>query len=105
MIAPIRTSPNVAARRPSGPHHVGQLLPQVLARYGIVLTAAELAAFRPATGKTSLTEKALSPEKATLPRRSRRQPLERGTTARDRKVQLPLFSSSERSSVNALATR
>jgi hypothetical protein len=43
MIAPLRSTSKPAARVSTQP--IGQLLPQVLARYGISMTAEELAAF------------------------------------------------------------
>jgi hypothetical protein len=112
MIAPIRTSPDVAVSTSPGLQHVGQLLPQILARYGIVMTAAELAAFCPTMKKNISSEKAASPKQMTFrprtkvsARQSHRQPTERTTTAHRRKVQLPLFPSTQHTTSSGLAVR
>jgi hypothetical protein len=112
MIAPIRISPDVAVSTPAGLQHVGQLLPQILARYGIVMTAAELAAFCPTMEKSISSEKTTSrkhvaprPRTKVSLRQSHRQPMERATNVHRRKVQLPLFPSSQRITSGNLAVR
>jgi hypothetical protein len=101
MIAPIRTSPNAAESTSTGPQHVGNLLPLVLARYGIVLTAAELAALRPAA-----SEKTTARQPPKLPlrgahRTSRKQIL----ATHCKQVQLPLFPSNTRTTTHSIAVR
>jgi hypothetical protein len=100
MIAPLR-NPSPRVEMPSGPRHIGSLLPAVLARYGIVISEAELAAFQTSTPKTSKV--ALQPAKLSS-RRFRHGLSERSASSQHCKmVQLPLFTSSGRSAASGLA--
>ena len=100
MIAPLRY-PLPAAETPlPGPRHIGQLLPQILARYGIVMSAAELAALSPSTPEKAAAP--LRPSKLSS-RRFRGRSSEPAASGHHNMVQLPLFPSANRSTASGMA--
>jgi hypothetical protein len=107
MIAPIRNRPTPRQVESTDPRHIGQLLPALLARYGIVISEAELATL-------SLSRSERRPfvsMKQTVPRepsrissgRMRRRPLRTTASAHRKMVQLPLFAATDRSAVSSFA--
>jgi|ERR1700690_290529 hypothetical protein len=100
MIAPLRKQPTNEAQS-SGPCHVGQLLPAILARYGIVMSAAELSAYGFVT-----REAMQSSRSSQLPaRRTRRVPVEMSDASPQKLVQMPLFPSTDRAAAGSLVAR
>ncbi len=96
MIAPIRKQPVSRQMESTDPRHIGQLLPALLARYGIVISETELA-----TLSSSRPERGLFVfVKQTVPRGPskissgpvRRRPLRTTASAHCKMVQLPLFA-------------
>jgi hypothetical protein len=94
-----------------GVQPIGQLLSGVLARYGIVMTAAELAAFRIGTTKVSSKRRLNEQLSRHQPRREwpqRRARLNRAALKNTpigqnkKMVQLPLFLSVDRRTINEL---
>ncbi len=109
MIAPIRSRPIPQQREPTGPRHIGQLLSAVLARYGIVISEAELVAFSPSHPQSapSMSVKQIAPRRS--PKISsgqvRRRPLRTTASAHRNMVQLPLFTPTDRAAVSSFAAR
>jgi hypothetical protein len=107
MIAPNRNLPTSAEVPLAGPRHIGQLLPQLLARYGIVISAAELAALAPVTRQTaaaSFKREPTPPRRAKLSSRGLRgKPLARGISTPRKMVQLPLFQPVDYAAVSQVA--
>jgi hypothetical protein len=109
MIAPIRNRPTPQQRETTGPRHIGQLLSAVLARYGIVISEAELVALSPSRQE----REPFASMKQTVPRRSprissgqvRRRPLRTTASAHRKMVQLPLFTTTDRAAVSSFAAR
>ena len=100
MIAPLRKQPTSEAQ-PSGPLHIGQLLPAILARYGIVMSAAELAAYGFVTRETTQSSRSSQ----LPPQRVRRAPVEMSDAPPRRQVQKVLFSSTDCAAAGSLAAR
>jgi hypothetical protein len=99
MIAPIR----YPARhdRPTGPQHVSAFLPAVLARYGIVISAEELASLSAEKNNSIRTTKPRYTKpryNESLPRNRRLHTahLQSGAVRRQKSVQLALFPTGAR---------
>jgi len=107
MIASLRNPPVPSEKAPAGPQHIGHLLSQVLARYGIVITASELTALCPSKSETAtgqLEQEIARRSAAKLP--SRRLPRRHAGSARSenqKMAQLPLFSSTDGAAVSSFA--
>jgi hypothetical protein len=109
MIAPIRNRPTTRKLEAGAPRPIGQLLSAVLARYGIVISEAELEAL--STSRPEMDSRAISLRQLT-PRRSskissvqvRRRPLRTTASAHRKMVQLPLFATHDSVAVSFATT-
>jgi hypothetical protein len=107
MIASLRNPPVPSEKTLVGPQHIGHLLSQVLARYGIVITASELESLYPSKSKTAtgqLEQEIARWSAAKMP--LRRIPRRRAGSARSenhKMAQLPLFSSADGAAVSSFA--